>query len=179
MERNDLDTAVAAWYGRDPQSTFSVFLRVLAGEPIAAIQGALPDHLDAMKGFALQAELILPHLDRRLVDAVRATARRTKAFRALGAHCLRIFDQQPQLRLTGPLPPASPSGRARYRARRERAEWATVMHGQGMPFAEIGGRIGVSAERARQIVSERQIAARRQAGLAQMPIAARGGFCDR
>jgi DNA-directed RNA polymerase sigma subunit (sigma70/sigma32) len=53
------------------------------------------------------------------------------------------------------------------------------MHGQGMPFAEIGARIGVSAERARQIVSERQIAARRQAGLAQMPIAARRGFCDR
>ncbi|MBS1172921.1 MAG: hypothetical protein H6R12_1751 [Proteobacteria bacterium] len=177
MERNDLDTAVAAWYGRDPQSTFSVFLRVLAGEPIAAIQGALPDHLDARKGFALQAELILPHLDRRLVDAVRATATRTKAFRALGEHCLQIFDQQPRLRLTGPLPPASPSSRAR--ARRERAEWATMMHGQGMSLTEIAARIGVSAERARQIVSERQIAARRQAGLAQMPIAARGGFCDR
>ena len=169
MERNDLDTAVAAWYGRDPQSTFSVFLRVLAGEPIASIQGALPDHLDARKGFALQAELILPHLDRRLVDAVRATATRTKAFRALGEHCLQIFDQQPRLRLTGPLPPASPSSRARYRARRERAEWATMMHGQGMSLTEIGARIGVSAERARQIVTERQTAARRLAGLARMP----------
>ena len=121
-------------------------------EPITLIQRSLPDHLDAAHGFVQQAELILPHVDRRLLGGVRATAKRMNALRALDAKCLLVLEKEPQLRLAGALPAATPADCARHRTDRERANSAAALREQGLPWGRIGAQIGVSAERARQIV---------------------------
>lgn len=160
-----VDALITAWCAGSQRCPLAVFVRVLAGEPISSIQGSLPDHLDAAQGFVQQATLILPHVDRRLPGGVRATAKRMNAVRALDAKCVLVLEQQPQLRLTGALPAATPPDCARHRTDRERADRAAALREQGMPWGRIGAQIGVSAERARQIVRGRQIAVRRCAAL--------------
>ncbi|HWS13684.1 MAG TPA: hypothetical protein VN279_12840 [Rhodocyclaceae bacterium] len=157
--------SAGAWCDGNPLSPLAVFLRVLDGEPISAIQVSLPDHLDAKEGFVDQAEAILPHLDRRLPGGVRVTARRPNGFRALQADCLRILECHPQLRLTGPLPRAATENRARYQAARERAERAARLHEQGLSWTQIAARIGVIRESARHIVLQHESALRHSSAL--------------
>lgn len=164
--------AGGAWCDSNPLCPLAVFLRVLGGEPIAAIQASLPDHLDAKEGFVDQAEAILPHLDRRLPGGVRVTARRPNGFRALEADCLRILEYHPELRLTGPLPPATAANRARYRASRERAEGAARLHEQGLSWTQIAARIGVIRESARHIVLQHESALRHCAELRPTSVSA-------
>jgi hypothetical protein len=164
--------AAGAWCDSNPLCPLAVFLRVLGGEPIAAIQASLPDHLDAKEGFVDQAEAILPHLDRRLPGGVRVTARRPNGFRALEADCLRILEYHPELRLTGPLPPATAANRARYRASRERAEGAARLHEQGLSWTQIAARIGVIRESARHIVLQHESALRHCAELRPTSVSA-------
>jgi hypothetical protein len=154
-----------AWCDGNPLCPLAVFLRALDGEPISAIQASLPDHLDAKEGFVRQAEALLPHLDRRLPGGVRVTARRPNGFRALEARCLEILLARADLRLTGPLPDATPANRARHLAQRKRAERASMLHEQGLSWAEIGARLGVIRDSARQIVLQHQAARRRSSAL--------------